>query len=49
MKHYFVNGKEITAAEAQEIERMNGEYLNSGDFANLLKIRFIVVLEEATQ
>lgn len=43
---YFVNGQEVTQAEAQEIERLNCEYLNSGDFFDLLKIRFIVVSEE---
>lgn len=49
MKHYFLNGQEIPQAEAQEIERLNREYLNSGDFSDLLKIRFLVVIEEAAQ
>lgn len=29
MKRYFVNGQEITEAEAGEIERKNQEYLNA--------------------
>lgn len=49
MKHYFLNGKEIPQAEAQEIQRLNREYMNSGDFSDLLKIRFIVVFEEVAQ
>lgn len=46
MKHYFLNGQEISQAEAQEIQRLNCEYMNSGNFSDLLKIRFIVVSEE---
>jgi hypothetical protein len=44
MKRYFVDGKEITEAEAKEIERKNNEYLASGDFNEMLKIKFIVVI-----
>lgn len=43
MKRYFVNGIEITEAEAKEIERKNSEYLNSGNFEDMFKIKFIVV------
>lgn len=44
MKRYFVNGKEITEAEAKEIEKNNDRYLNSGNMEDLLKILFIVVI-----
>ena len=45
MKRYFYGFKEITEAEAKEIERKNHEYLNSGDFNEMLKIRFVVIIE----
>jgi hypothetical protein len=44
MKRYFTNGIEITEAEAKEIERKNNEYLASGDFNEMLKIKFIVII-----
>jgi hypothetical protein len=44
MKKYYVSGKEITEAEAREIERKNNEYLASGNMEDMLKIRFIVVI-----
>lgn len=44
MKRYFVNGIEITEAEAKEIEIKNNEYLASGDMGEMLKIKFIVVI-----
>ena len=42
MKRYFVNGKEITKAEEEAIEKKNNEYFNSGDMMDMLKIQFIV-------
>jgi hypothetical protein len=44
MKKYYVSGKEITGAEAIEIERKNNEYLASGNMEDMLKIKFIVVI-----
>jgi hypothetical protein len=44
MKKYYVSGKEITEAEAREIERKNNEYLASGNMEDMLKIKFIVVI-----
>lgn len=44
MKKYYVSGKEITEAEAIEIERKNNEYLASGNMEDMLKIKFIVVI-----
>ena len=44
MKRYFNGFKEITEAEAKEIERKNYEYLDSGDLNLMLKIRFIAVI-----
>ena len=42
MKRYFVDGIEITEEKAKEIEKNNREYLASGDFEQMLKIKFIV-------
>lgn len=39
---YYVNGKEITEAEATAINKRNNEILNSGDFAKMSEIKFIV-------
>ena len=44
MKRYFVNGSEITETQAQEIEKDNNKYLNSGNMEDLLKIKFIVII-----
>lgn len=44
MKKYYVSGKEITEAEAREIERNNNEYLASDNMEDMLKIKFIVVI-----
>jgi hypothetical protein len=44
MKRYFVNGKEITEAEAKEITENNNKYMASNDFNEMLKIKFIVVI-----
>lgn len=44
MRRYFVEGKEITAEQAKEIEKKNNEYFNSGDMNELLKIKFVTVL-----
>lgn len=42
MERYFVDGIEITEAEAKKIEKKNQECLASGDFEQMLKIKFIV-------
>ena len=34
MKRYFLDRKEITEAEAKEIEAKNKEYMASGDILN---------------
>ena len=39
MKRYFVEGKEITEAEAKEIQKNNDKYFNSGNMADLLKFK----------
>lgn len=44
MKKYFIEGKEINEQEAMDIERMNNEYMESGDFDLMLKCKFIVVI-----
>lgn len=44
MKRYFVEGKEITEAKAKEIQKNNDKYFNSGNMADLLKIKFITVI-----
>jgi hypothetical protein len=43
---YYCNGVEITAKRAEEIERDNQHYMNSGNFEDLLKCKFI---EEITE
>lgn len=42
MTRYYVSGIEITEAEAKEIDKRNHEYLASGDFEQMMKIKFIV-------
>jgi hypothetical protein len=44
MKRYFVNGKEITKAQADEIIANNKKYFESNDFNEMLKIQFVVVI-----
>lgn len=39
---YYVDGKEITEAEAMVISKRNDEIMNSGDFSKMLEIKFIV-------
>ena len=46
MKRYFYGFKEITEAEAKEIERKNQEYLNSGDLNQWYHIKFVMVIED---
>lgn len=41
---YYVDGKQITAEQAKEIEKRNNEYLNSGNMSDLMKIKFIVAI-----
>lgn len=45
MKHYFVNGIEISESEANQIEKQNKELINSGSFDDLMKCEFITVLD----
>ena len=44
MKRYFLEGKEISEQEAVDIERMNDEYMKSGDFDLMLKCKCRVVI-----
>lgn len=44
MKRYFFNGEEITKERAEEIEKQNQIYLNSGDFEQIAKCEFITVI-----
>lgn len=44
MKKYFVNGKQITEIEAKVIEARNREYMNSGDWSQIAKCEFIVII-----
>nr|DAF79306.1 MAG TPA: hypothetical protein [Caudoviricetes sp.] len=44
MKRYFVNGKEISAQEAKEIEANNKKYMESNDFNLWAKCEFITVI-----
>lgn len=42
MKQYFVGGREITEAEAKEIEAKNQNILRSGSIEQLLKIQMVI-------
>ena len=44
MNNYYVEGKEITEIEMEQITRDNAKYLATDDFAELLKCKFIVKL-----
>lgn len=45
MKKYYVNGKKISKAQAQEIQRQNNEYISSGDWNLIAKCQFITVIQ----
>ena len=50
MKHYFVDGHEITEAEAHEIVKQNNEifarcHASGGVSAEMLNIKFISMIE----
>lgn len=44
MKRYFVNGKEITAKKAEEVEARNNELMKSTNIADWAECQFIVVI-----
>lgn len=46
MKQYFIGDKEITEAEAKEIEAKNRKALRNGTIEELLKIQFVIVKED---
>lgn len=46
MKRYFVEGQEITEAEAKEIENKNREVLRGGTIEELLNVKRIIVKED---
>lgn len=46
MKQYFIGDKEITEAEAKEIEAKNRKVLRNGTIEELLKIQFVIVKED---
>lgn len=46
MKRYFIGDEEITEEEAKETSKRNREYMNSGDFNEMMKIVFIIVIEK---
>lgn len=39
---FFVDGKEVTKAEAEEVEKENQKHLNSGDLNEMLNIKPIM-------
>lgn len=45
LKRYFVGGREITEAEAKEIEAKNQEVLRCGTIEELLKIQMVTCKE----
>lgn len=46
MKRYYVNGKEITKAQAQLINEENNKLINSGDIALLMGCKFITIINK---
>ena len=47
MKRYFYGFKEITEAEANEIERKNQEFFKSNDIKDWYDIKFVMVIDDA--
>lgn len=39
---YFIDGKEVTKEQAEEIRRKNNEYFSSENIEDMQKIEFIV-------
>lgn len=46
MRHYYLGDKEITEAEAKEIEEHNREVLRDGTVEELLKIQHVTIRED---
>lgn len=46
MRHYYLGDKEITDAEAKEIEEYNREVLRDGTVEELLKIQHVTIRED---
>ena len=46
MRHYYLGDKEITEAEAKEIEEHNREVLRDGTVEELLKIQHVPIRED---
>lgn len=44
MKRYFVYGKEISQQRAEEIQRKNSEYMNSMNFEQIAKCKFVFTM-----
>ena len=44
MKRYFVDGNEISEAQAILIENENSKLINSGDIASLIGCKFITII-----
>ncbi len=46
MKHYYLDGKEITEAEAKDIEAKNREILRDGTVEELLQVKHVKITED---
>lgn len=44
MKRYFVDGNEISEAQAILIENENSKLINSGNIASLISCKFITII-----
>ena len=42
MLRYFIDGKEVTKEQAEEIKKNNDKCFSSGKFEDMQKIKFIV-------
>lgn len=44
MKRYFVNGKEISKAEAEQIIKTNEELMKSNNIEDWAECKFVVII-----
>lgn len=49
MKHYYVDGKEISKAEAKAIQEEQMKWVEEGDLKKLINAKFILIVEDGVQ
>lgn len=45
MKKYYINGKEVSKQEAEQVQARNRKLTSSGNLEDWLNVEFIVVVE----